>query len=60
MAAPHVAGLAALVHSTNPSLSNEEIGNLILGHANQLGDGDFNVYYGYGEIDVNDTLTSID
>ncbi len=60
MAAPHVAGLAALVHSTNPSLTNEEIGNLILGHANQLGDGDFNVYYGYGEIDVNDTLTSID
>ncbi|UTR08022.1 S8 family serine peptidase [Alkalihalobacillus sp. LMS6] len=60
MAAPHVAGLAALIHSINPSLSNEDIGNLILGNANQLGDGDYNVYYGYGEIDVNDTLSAIE
>lgn len=56
MASPHVAGLAALIRSVNPSLTNEEIGNLILGNANQLGDGEFNVYYGYGEINVNKTL----
>ncbi|GAF12052.1 LOW QUALITY PROTEIN: protease [Bacillus sp. JCM 19045] len=56
MASPHVAGLAALLRSVNPSLTNEEVGNLILGNAKQLGDGEFNVYYGYGEIDVNKTL----
>ncbi len=56
MASPHVAGLAALIRSVNPSLTNEEVGNLILGNAKQLGDGEFNVYYGYGEIDVNKTL----
>lgn len=59
MASPHVAGLAALLKSTNPELTNDAIGDIILGTADQLGDGDYNAYYGYGEINVRNSLQQI-
>ncbi|WP_054711269.1 S8 family serine peptidase [Bacillus sp. JCM 19041] len=59
MASPHVAGLAALLKSTNPELTNDAIGDIILGTADQLGEGDYNAYYGYGEINVRNSLQQI-
>lgn len=52
MAAPHAAGAAALVHSTDSSLSHSEIWNLLIGNARDLGDSGKDVYFGYGLVDA--------
>lgn len=56
MAAPHVAGLAALIRSVNPRLSNEEIYDIIRKTANDLGKKGRDPYYGYGEINIEKAL----
>ncbi|WP_062046453.1 S8 family peptidase [Bacillus sp. JCM 19034] len=52
MASPHVAGLAALIRSNNPSLKNDDIYRIITSTATDLGIDGFDPYYGFGEIDV--------
>lgn len=53
MASPHVAGLAGLVRATNPSLTNEEVYQLIKDTAIDLGPPGRDKYYGYGQININ-------
>lgn len=52
MAAPHVAGLAGLIRSINPELTNGEVAEIIISTANDIGPVGFDPYYGYGEINV--------
>jgi len=48
MACPHVAGVAALVWSQYPEMSNEQVRNQLLNTADDLGSPGFDVFYGYG------------
>lgn len=52
MAAPHVTGIAALLRSKEPDLTNEEVYQRIRDTALDLGAVGFDRYYGYGEIDT--------
>jgi len=58
MASPHVAALAGLIRSVNPSLTNVEVMEIMRQTANDLGDPGFDQYYGYGEIDVQKALST--
>ncbi|NEU30791.1 peptidase S8 [bacterium LRH843] len=52
MASPHVAGLAGLIRSLRPDLSNIQVYEVMKSSARDLGTKGFDPYYGYGEIDV--------
>lgn len=56
MAAPHVAGLAALIKSANPELTNTQVINIIKKSAIDLGDQGKDNDFGNGLIDVNSAL----
>ncbi|GGK14406.1 hypothetical protein GCM10010965_04320 [Caldalkalibacillus thermarum] len=56
MAAPHVAGLAGLIRSLNPDLSNREVMDLIRQTADDLGPIGHDPYFGYGRINVYQAL----
>jgi thermitase len=56
MAAPHVAGLAALIKSANPDLKNTQVINIIKKSAIDLGEQGKDIDYGDGLIDVNSAL----
>ncbi|MFV8828034.1 S8 family peptidase [Alkalihalobacterium sp. APHAB7] len=59
MAAPHVAGLAGLIRSINPELSNEDVYDLITATAIDLGERGHDPFYGSGEINVGDALKQL-
>ncbi|HIC94124.1 MAG TPA: hypothetical protein EYP09_07730 [Anaerolineae bacterium] len=52
VAAPHVAGLAALIWSVNPTLTQEEVEDIMKATAVDLGDPGRDDYYGWGRIDA--------
>ncbi len=52
MASPHVAGLAALIRSLNPTLRNDEVRALIESTADDLGAPGRDDYYGFGRINA--------
>jgi thermitase len=52
MACPHVAGVAALVWSEFPSMTNEQVRSQLLNTADDLGASGFDVYYGYGRVNA--------
>jgi len=52
MAAPHVAGTAALVWSTNPTLSRDEVEAILFETADDLGAPGRDDRYGYGRINA--------
>ncbi len=52
MAAPHVAGLAALIWSYTPSLSRSQVQELIQTSADDLGSPGWDEQYGYGRINA--------
>ena len=56
MAAPHVAGLAALIKSANPDLTSSQVIRIIKNSAIDLGEQGKDTYYGNGLIDVNSAL----
>jgi thermitase len=56
MAAPHVAGLAALIKSANPDIKNTQVINIIKKSAIDLGEKGKDIDYGDGLIDVNSAL----
>ena len=63
MATPMVAGLAALLLSRKPSLTNVQVRNLIREYAeDEVGDSEdtpgFDKYYGYGRINADKSLRS--
>ncbi|MBP1932852.1 S8 family peptidase [Ammoniphilus resinae] len=56
MACPHVSGLAGLILSVNPNLSNREVAKIIRQSAKDLGSRGKDQQYGYGLIDVDKAL----
>jgi thermitase len=56
MAAPHVAGLAGLIKSANPELTNNEVMSIIQTSARDLGAKGKDIEFGSGLIDVNKSL----
>lgn len=56
MAAPHVAGLAGLIRSANPNLSNKQVMNIIKSTAYDLGTKGNDIEFGRGLIDVRKAL----
>jgi thermitase len=52
MACPHVAGVAALVWSQYPTMSNEQVRSQLLNTADDLGASGFDVYFGYGRVNA--------
>jgi thermitase len=56
--APTIAGLAALVWSVNPSLTNQQVIDLMQKNADDLGDPGYDVHYGWGRINLNRTLSA--
>jgi thermitase len=52
MAAPHVAGLAALLFAQDGTRSNATVRSLIEGSADDLGSAGWDQYYGYGRINA--------
>jgi subtilisin family serine protease len=57
MASPHVAGLAALVLSMEPTLTPQQVRGYIRAGAIDMGPTGFDPGYGYGRIDVIETLS---
>lgn len=60
MAAPHVAGCAALLKSLDPSLTIEQIENLLTSTAVDLGASGPDYTFGYGRIDCRAAAEAID
>ncbi|HWI54573.1 MAG TPA: S8 family peptidase, partial [Desulfobacteria bacterium] len=56
MASPMVAGLAALLLTKNPKLSNDEIRQIIEVSATDLGDSGWDTKYGHGKINVDKAM----
>lgn len=56
MAAPHVAGLASLILSKNPNLTNEEVRSVVEYSAVDLGEFGKDNKYGFGRIDAERAL----
>jgi subtilisin family serine protease len=59
-ASPHVAGLAALILSADPSLTPAQVREFIRMGAIDMGPAGFDPGYGYGRIDVINTLLLLD
>ncbi len=56
MAAPHVAGQAALIWSVCPDPTNEEVRSIIDSTADDRGASGWDAYYGYGRINAVDAV----
>ena len=52
MAAPHVAGVAALILSANPSLSPDQVEEVLKGTAEDIGAPGFDQFFGEGLVDA--------
>jgi thermitase len=55
---PITAGLAALILSVNPTLSNAQVVDIIEKNADDLGAAGFDQYFGYGRINVYKSLVA--
>lgn len=49
---PIAAGVAALIMSSNPSLTNKDVVDIMLMNSDDLGTSGFDPYYGYGRINA--------
>jgi len=59
MASPHVAGVAALVLSQYPNLSNIELRTHLQNTADDLGSAGLDTLYGYGRVNAQTAVTTI-
>ena len=59
MAAPFVAGVAALTWSVYPQLSRDDLRIYLHERADDLGDPGFDIYYGYGRINARKAVGNI-
>lgn len=57
-AAPHVAGVAALVWSQYPTFSNENVREILKNTAVDLGSSGKDIEYGYGKVNASAAVTS--
>lgn len=57
MAAPHVSGVAALLWSCNPDLTNKDVRIILDKTAQDLGKSGYDCYYGFGKIDAYKALS---
>ena len=48
MAAPHISGLAGLMFSANPCITNEQVRTILQQNTNDLGSDGWDMFYGYG------------
>lgn len=53
---PIVAGVATLVASVNPALSNAQITSILKSTATDLGTVGYDIYYGYGRVNANNAV----
>ena len=58
-AAPHVSGLAALVWSVQPDLTNDEVARVITETVRDLGTPGWDQFYGWGRIDAYQAVSSV-
>jgi subtilisin family serine protease len=58
-ATPHVSGLAALVWSVQPDLTNDEVTRVITETARDLGPPGWDEFYGWGRIDAYQAVSSV-
>ncbi len=59
MATPHVAGLAALLFSLNPQLTNAQVRELIEQNVDDLGAAGWDPYFGNGRINARKALAAV-
>ncbi len=59
MATPFVAGVAALVKSQNPRLTNAEIRSVLTATADDLGTAGRDAVYGYGRVNASAAVTAV-
>jgi len=59
MATPYVSGLAALIWSLDPSLTHDQVREVIQSSADDLGTPGKDDYFGYGRIDAWQALNSV-
>jgi len=59
VAAPHVAGLAALIWSVRPDLANDEVAQVTSQTARDLGTPGWDEFYGWGRIDAYQAILSV-
>lgn len=57
MACPHAAGLAGLLFSQNPTLTNQQVRQVMAATAQDLGSAGRDSYFGYGRINALSALT---
>jgi thermitase len=57
MACPHAAGLAGLLLSQDPTLTNQQVRQLMAATAQDLGSAGLDSYFGYGRINAYSALT---
>jgi Subtilase family/Bacterial Ig domain/Fervidolysin N-terminal prodomain len=55
---PIVAGLAGLIISANPDLTNTQVVEIITQNADDLGDPGFDQYFGYGRVNAHASLVA--
>jgi subtilisin family serine protease len=60
MAAPHVAGTAALVLAANPGLNPDDVRATLQAAADDLGAEGFDNYYGHGLVDAEQAATGVE
>ncbi len=56
MASPHVAGVVGLLLSQRSDLSNGQVREILRQSADDLGQGGFDTYYGYGRVNAHQAL----
>jgi subtilisin family serine protease len=59
MSSPHVCGLVALMYSVNPTLTPQQVRDLLRDNADDLGDPGFDIYFGYGRINAAHTIAAV-
>ena len=59
MSSPHAAGLACLLYSIDPSLTPQDIRDLLRDNAVDLGDPGFDIFFGHGRIDAAATVAAV-
>ncbi len=52
-----IAGLAGLIYSANPNLTNTQVVNMITNYADNMGTAGFDDYYGFGKVNLQKALT---